>query len=87
MSTSGKTQAPTSTAKAIRAWVSDRKVWVELDDGREIGFPVDRYRRLKDADRDQLSQVRIEACGAALRWDEIDEDLSIAGILAGRWLP
>ena len=87
MSTSGNTQAATSTAKAIRAWVSDRKVWVELDDGREIGFPVDRYRRLKDADQDQLSRVRIEARGAALRWDEIDEDLSIAGILAGRWLP
>ena len=87
MSTSGNTQATSSAAKAIRAWVSGRKVWVELDDGREIGFPVDRYRRLKDADQDQLSKVQIEARGAALRWEEIDEDLSIAGILAGRWLP
>lgn len=87
MSTSGSNPAATQTARAVRAWVEGGKVWVELDDGREVGFPAAKYRRLRDADEGQLSKVRIEARGRALRWEELDEDLSIDGILAGRWLP
>ena len=87
MSTSGNPPTTTQTARAVRAWVRDRKVWVELEDGREVGFPAANYRRLRDASDDLLSKVRIEARGRALRWEELDEDLSIDGILAGRWLP
>ncbi len=87
MNTSANNPAATQTARAVRAWIDDGKVWVELDDGREVGFPAAKYRRLRDADEEQLSEVRIEARGQALRWDELDEDLSIEGLLAGRWLP
>lgn len=76
----------TQSVIAVRAWLNNRKMWIELDDGREIGFPVDKYRRLRDADNEQLEKVKIEAHGKALRWEELDEDLSIEGILAGRWL-
>jgi len=38
------------TARAVRGWVDGGKVWVELDDGREVGFPAAKYRRLRDAD-------------------------------------
>lgn len=62
-------------------------VWVELEDGRTIGFPADKYHLLKSASVDDLAKVRVEARGRALRWEELDEDLSIEGILAGRWLP
>ena len=34
-----------------------------------------------------LAEVRIEARGKALRWRELDEDLTVEGILAGRWRP
>lgn len=61
------------------------RVWVELEDGREIGFPADKFRRLRDASDELLAKVRVEARGRALRWEELDEDLSIEGILAGRW--
>jgi hypothetical protein len=84
MSTSGNV---TGVSPAVRAWVKDRKIWVELEDGREIGFPADRYRRLRNADDELLARVRIEARGRALRWEELDEDLTVEGILAGRWLP
>lgn len=76
----------TQSAIAVRAWLNNRKMWIELDDGREIGFPVDKYRRLRDANDEQLEKVKIDARGKALRWEELDEDLSIDGILAGRWL-
>jgi hypothetical protein len=84
MSTSASSVA---NARAVRAWIDGRKVRIELEDGREIAFPAERYRRLRDASDDQLRQVRIEARGRALRWENVDEDLSIEGILAGRWLP
>lgn len=72
--------------KAVRAWIDERKVRVELEDGREIAFPADKFRRLAQATDEQLRQVSVEARGRALRWEEIDEDLTIDGILAGRWL-
>ena len=76
-----------SGARAVRAWIDGGKVRVELEDGREIAFPADKYRRLRDATDEQLREVRIEARGRALRWEEMDEDLSIDGLLAGNWLP
>jgi hypothetical protein len=74
-------------AKAVRAWVENRKIWIELQDGRVIGFPADKYRRLRAADEELLAKIRIEARGKALRWEELDEDLTVDGILAGRWHP
>lgn len=74
-------------ARAIRAWVEGRTIWIELEDGRQVGFPAEKFRRLRDAKDTQLANVRIEVRGRALRWEELDEDLTIDGILAGRWLP
>jgi hypothetical protein len=67
--------------------VSDRKVWIQLEDGREVGFPADKFPRLRDAPNEQLAKVRLEGRGKALRWEELDEDISVAGILAGRFGP
>ncbi len=36
-------------ARAVRVWIDDRKVRVELEDGREIAFPVVKFRRLRFA--------------------------------------
>ncbi len=79
------TSERTSTLKALRAWVTNGKVWIELEDGRETGFPVEKFSRLKGASADDLAKVKIEARGKALRWEELDEDISVEGILAGRW--
>ena len=77
----------TTEARAVHAWVENRKIWIKLQDGRVIGFPPDKYRRLRKANEELLAKVRIEARGKALRWEELDEDLTIDGILAGRWHP
>lgn len=87
MNTSGDDGAATQAPRACRAWVDQRTIWVELVDGRQIGFPADKFRRLREATDNRLENVRIEARGKALRWEELDEDLSIDGILAGRWCP
>lgn len=70
---------------AIKAWAENRMVHLELTDGRIIGFPADRYRILSQASEAQLKQVLIEVDGYALRWEELDEDLAVAGVMTGRF--
>ena len=56
--------------------------WVELSDGRTLGIPLAWFPRLLRASSDQRSKVELSRSG--LHWDEIDEDISIAGLIAGR---
>jgi len=70
---------------ASRAWVEGRTIFIKLHDGRIIGFPANRFRRLRDASSEELEEVSIEVNGHALRWESVDEDLTVAGILAGHF--
>ncbi len=70
---------------AINARAEGRFIFIELSDGRIIGFPANRFRRLKDATDDQLKEVKIRLNGYALRWESIDEDLTVPGIVEGRF--
>lgn len=72
-------------ASATRAWVDGRMVFVELTDGRQIGFPADRFRILSQASDEALQQVQLRLNGYALRWENLDEDLTIQGIIEGRF--
>jgi hypothetical protein len=56
---------------------------VELTDGRTISIPYTWYPRLIGASKAQLEKYRIGATGAGLHWDELDEDISVEGLLAG----
>jgi hypothetical protein len=56
--------------------------WVDLEDGRTLGVPLAWFPRLLHATPDQRAKVELSSVG--LHWDEIDEDISIAGLLAGR---
>lgn len=60
-------------------------IYVELTDGRIFGFPADRFKILSQASEAQLKEVRIEVGGYALRWENLDEDLTVAGVIAGRF--
>jgi Protein of unknown function (DUF2442) len=57
-------------------------MWVDLADGRTIGVPLAWFPRLLKASSAQRQNVELSRIG--LHWDEIDEDISIAGLLAGR---
>ena len=69
---------------AIRAWASGRLVFVELTDGRQIAFPADRFRIPSEATDEQLKAVQLRLSCAALRWEELDEDLTVQGVVAGQ---
>lgn len=70
---------------AIRVWTEGRTVFLELHDGRIIGFPANRFRILAAASEEQLTKVTLELDGYALRWEELDEDITVPGIVAGRF--
>jgi hypothetical protein len=56
-------------------------MWVELSDGRTIGVPLAWFPRLLRSTPEQREQVRMSSRG--LHWDALDEDISVAGLLAG----
>lgn len=84
MNATAAVELPTEVL-ALRAWVEGRNVFLELHDGRIFGFPAARFRRLRDASSDDLKKVRVELGGAALRWEELDEDLTVRGVVSGRF--
>lgn len=70
---------------ATKAWVEDRMVYLKLADSRVFGFPASRFRRLKEASDELLAKVTIEVNGYALRWEELDEDITVPGVVAGHF--
>ena len=70
---------------AIRAWAESRTIFIELTDGRIVGFPADRFKILSKATDDQLKDVEIRLNGFALRWETLDEDITVPGIVAGNF--
>lgn len=57
-------------------------MWVELSDGRTLGVPLAQFPRLLRASPAQRG--RVELIGVGLHWNEIDEEISVAGLLAGQ---
>lgn len=70
---------------ALRAWAQNRYIFLELTDGRIVGFPADRFRRLRSATNEQLKEVSLRLNGYALRWELLDEDITVPGVVAGRF--
>ena len=70
---------------AIRVWAESRTIYIELTDSRIVGFPADRFKLLSRATDDQLKEVEIRLDGFALRWENLDEDITVPGIVAGNF--
>ncbi len=70
----------TISANSVR--FDDHTMWVELSDGRTLGVPLAWFPRLLHASPDERERVELSRVG--LHWEALDEDISIAGLLAGR---
>ncbi len=70
---------------ATRAWVANRIIFMELTDGHQIGFPAARFNRLARATDEQLAQVTLHHGGTAMRWEALDEDITVTGAALGRF--
>ena len=67
---------------AESVWFDDNSMWVELADGRTLGIPLAWFPRLLHATPEQRQKFELSVSG--IHWDELDEDISVAGLLAGR---
>lgn len=72
----------TSSPRPTDVRFDDAQMWVDLEDGRTLGIPLVWFPRLLHATPQQRADFFLSPSG--LHWDEIDEDISIAGLLAGR---
>jgi hypothetical protein len=69
---------------AVDVSVSDDTLFVELSDGRTISVPLDWYPRLTHATNAERTNWRIIGGGDGVHWEDIDEDISVKGLLSGR---
>lgn len=70
----------TTTAKSVH--FDEDNLHVDLNDGRSLSVPLIWFPRLLNAQPKEREQCRISRKG--LHWEALDEDISIAGLLAGR---
>ena len=70
--------------EAVDVRVSEDTLSVELSDGRTISVPLGWYPRLEHAKADERTNWRLIGKGRGIHWEDIDEDISIEGLLAGR---
>jgi hypothetical protein len=61
----------------------DAMMSVTLTDGRVLGVPLSWFPRLHKASAKQRQKYEIGGGGISLHWPDLDEDLSIAGLMAG----
>ena len=69
-------------AEPKAVWFDDDTLWVSLSDGRTIGAPLIWFPRLLEATPEQRAQVEFSKGG--LHWNALDEDILVAGLLAGQ---
>ncbi len=70
---------------ALNAWSIGRTIFMELTDGRNVSFPADRFKILAKATVEELKEVTVRLNGFALRWENLDEDITVKGIIAGNF--
>jgi hypothetical protein len=72
-----------TTAFAKKVDFDDVMMFVTFTDGRVLGVPLAWFPTLRKATPKQRAKVEIGGGGIGLHWPELDEDLSIAGLMAG----
>ena len=73
--------------RALDVSVSEDELTVALADGRRISVPLAWFPRLLHASPSQRSKWELLGDGEGIHWPEVDEDLSVAGILRGTPAP
>jgi hypothetical protein len=74
----------TSVATANHVDVTDDALVVQLADGRVLSVPLVWYPRLAHGAAGERAVWRLIGNGTGIHWQELDEDISVAGLLAGR---
>jgi len=70
------------TISPKKVWFDDNALWVELNDARVLCVPLAWFPRLLNAGWEQREKFELSPFG--IHWDDLDEDISVQGLLEGR---
>jgi uncharacterized protein DUF2442 len=73
-----------SEVRVVKVWFDDDNIWLALEDGRQISAPLAFYPRLLNATKEQRENYEFIGPGIGIHWEDLDEDLSVEGIVLGR---
>lgn len=81
MSSSPADAKPVLAQKVI---VTDDTLTVDLSDGRTVSVPTDWFPRLSHGSNTERANWRLIGQGEGVHWPDLDEDISVESLLAGR---
>jgi hypothetical protein len=70
--------------EALEVSLTDDTLSIDLSDGRSISVPIAWFPRLLHASEQERNNWRLIGRGQGIHWEDIDEDISVEGLLAGR---
>lgn len=82
-----RTSAPKAGEQIKAVRIDDDTLTVDLADGRIFSTPLAWYPRLLHATPEQRNNFVISGAGFGIHWPDVDEDLSVHGMLAGAAAP
>ena len=83
----GMPSTPSAGTRVLGVRFVDEAICVDLSDGRTISAPLDWYPRLLDASAEARASWELAGGGRGIHWPQIDEDLSVDGLLRGAPAP
>jgi hypothetical protein len=69
---------------AVQVRVDDEMLSSELSDGRTISVPIAWFPRLLNGTNEERNNWRLIGKGQGIHWPDLDEDISVANLLAGQ---
>ena len=70
-----------SIPKAVDIWFTEDMLFVRLEDGREVGAPLEWFPILRKASSEQRKNWRLIGNGIGIHWEDLDEDLSVRKLI------
>ncbi|MBM4386438.1 MAG: DUF2442 domain-containing protein [Deltaproteobacteria bacterium] len=70
--------------RAVNVKVTGDTLFVDLSDGRSIAVPIGWYPRLAHGTPKERGNWRLIGGGNGIHWEELDEDISVEGLIAGK---
>lgn len=66
---------------AVNVWFDEARMFVMLEDGREVSIPINWFPTLRDATTEQRNNWRFIGDGEGIHWEDLDEDILVEGLL------
>ncbi len=70
-------------ASVNHVWFDEENMWLALHDGRKLAVPLVWFPRLQNATAEQRITWELSGGGTGIHWEEIDEDISVPGLILG----